>query len=345
MGDSFNINNFDYTEVDKAFYDKYIEPRIPDDVYDVHVHMNLPEHADMIPEERFLKDWALQCGHILTVDDAYSMAAKIFPGVNYRIAGFPWPILEADIEGNNKYMADMRREGRIDPFMCVRPEWEPETIEKTLLEDGFVGFKPYPDMVSGEKGADISIFTFFPHEQWKILERNRLAVMLHLPRKGRFADDDNIRELDEVRQKYPSVTIILAHFGRSFCPYYLKEGLRKLKEADGFYFDTAAVLNPEVYDVAFSEIAVDKILYGSDMPIPLIHGRRAWTEREYINYSREDFVWNKDSHESPEIEKNYTIFLYELIKAILDGMEKAGLSEGQKKAVFKDNSLKALKLV
>ena len=56
MGDSFSVANFDYTDIDRAFYDKHIGPRIPDDVYDVHVHMNLPEHAEMIPKERFLKD-------------------------------------------------------------------------------------------------------------------------------------------------------------------------------------------------------------------------------------------------------------------------------------------------
>ena len=335
---------FDYTEIDKVFYEKNIGPRLPAEVCDVHVHMNLPEHADMIPEERFLKDWALQCGHILTVDDAYSIAEEIFPGITYRIVGFPWPILEADLEGNNTYLVAMKKAGKCDPFMVVRPEWEPEKVEKDLIENGFVGFKPYPDMVTGEKGADVSIFTFFPHEQWEILNRNKLAVMLHLPRKGRFADDDNVRELDEVRQKYPEVTIIIAHFGRSFCPYYLKEGLRKLNGAEGFYFDTAAVLNPGVYDVAFNEISADKILFGSDMPIPLMHGRRTWTDREYKNYCREEYVWNKDSHEPPEIEKNYTLFLYEEIKAILDGIEKAGLSEGQKKGIFRDNSMRALKL-
>jgi hypothetical protein len=28
-------------------------------------------------------------------------------------------------------------------------------------------------------------------------------------------------------KRYPDVTVIIAHFGRSFCPYYLKEGLIK----------------------------------------------------------------------------------------------------------------------
>jgi predicted TIM-barrel fold metal-dependent hydrolase len=335
---------FNYTEIDKAFYDKYLGPRLPAEVYDVHVHMSLPEHTDMLPEERFLKDWALQCVNILTVDDAYRIAVEIFPGIAFRIAGFGWPILEADIKGNNKYLVKMRKAGKIDPFMVVRPEWEPEKVEKNLIDNGFVGFKPYPDMVTGEKGADVSIFTFFPHEQWEILNRNKLAVMLHLPRKGRFADDGNVRELDEARQKYPEVTIIIAHFGRSFCPYYLEEGLRKLNGAEGFYFDTAAVLNPEVYMVAFNKIPSEKILYGSDMPIPLMHGRRKWTDREYINFCREEYEWNKDKHESPEIERNYTLFLYEEIKAILDGIDNAGLSERQKRGVFRDNSMKALKL-
>lgn len=272
---------YEYTEFDVNFYKMFLRSRIPSKIFDVHVHINLPEHIEKVPAERWLSDWALECGRLLPCDDAYACARELFPETEYSIAGFPWPIREADIEGNNNYLAEMRKKGKCSPFMTVNPGWDPESIEETLIKDGFAGFKPYPDMVTGVKGADVSIFSFLPHEQWEILNRHKKAVMLHLPRKGRFSDDDNVRELLEIRLKYPDVIIIIAHFGRSFCPHYLKEGLRKMKGAEGFFFDTSAVLNPEVYDIAFSEISTDKILYGSDMPIPFFHGRSTWTDRDY----------------------------------------------------------------
>ena len=227
--------------------------------------------------------------------------------------------------------------------MAVRPEWNVEHVEETLKKGDFVGFKPYPDMVSGVKGADMSIFDFCPHRQWAVLERHKKAVMLHLPRKERFADEDNIRELKDARQKYPNVTIIIAHFGRSFTPYYLRLGLERLGGPTGFYFDTSAVINPDVYNVAFGEIPADRILYGSDMPITFWHGKREWTERSYVNLTRENYSWNKNRR-SPEEESRYTIILYEGVRAILDAIDRYALGGKAEECVFGDNALAALHL-
>jgi Amidohydrolase len=334
---------YDRTDFDGKFYAEWIAPRLPKRVFDVHVHINLPEHIREVPEGRWLSDWALECGHLLPAEDAYSCARELFPDVEYRIAGFPWPIKEADIEQNNAYLARMQSERMLSPFMTVRPEWDPDYIERTLHEGGFVGFKPYPDMVSGVKGADISIFDFFPRRQWDILNRRKKAVMLHLPRGERLADEDNVRELKEARQKYPDVTIIIAHFGRSFTPYYLRLGLERLGNAGDFFFDTTAVINPEVYDVAFGEIPAERILYGSDMPITFWHGKREWTERSYVNLCRENYSWNKN-RKPPEEEALYTIFLYEEVRSILDALDRFGFDEKIKAGIFGENARYALRL-
>jgi predicted TIM-barrel fold metal-dependent hydrolase len=331
------------TETDEAFYQEHLRRRLPQSIFDVHVHLNLPEHIAAVPETRWLSDWALESGHLLPYDDACTCAKVLYPDLEYSIAGFPWPIREADMRQNNAYLATLRRQGKLAPFMAVRPEWPAAEIEQTLIEGRFVGFKPYPDMVSGVKGAEMSIFDFLPHEQWQILDRHKKAVMLHLPRRGRIADDDNIRELSIARDRYPDVGIILAHFGRSFCPVYLQEGLKKLGGADGYYFDTAAVINPAVYDVAFSRISPSRILYGSDMPILFWHGRREWTEREYRNLCREDFSWNRCRRPAAE-EAGYTLFLYEQMRAILDAMDRHGFPDDGKKGVFGVNARRLLGL-
>lgn len=331
---------FERTPFDDAFYREHIMPRIPSSVFDIHVHINLPEHIAMVPKERWLSDWALESGHLMPCEDAYACAEELYPGVEYQIAGFPWPIREADLHGNNAYLSKMLKLGRLTPFMVVRPSWPADEVEKTLIEGDFVGFKPYPDMLSGVKGAEMSIFDFMSHEQWKILNRHKKALMLHLPRRGRIADDDNVRELKEARDKYPDVAIIIAHFGRSFCPIYLEEGLEKLGGADGFYFDNSAIINPAVYDLAFSRIPSERILYGSDMPILFWHGRQEWTEREYRNLCREKFSWKIPR---PAEEATYTIFLYEQIRSVLDAIDRHGLSEEEKRGIFRDNALRVLR--
>lgn len=332
---------FERTDVDEAFYQEHLRPRLPRSVFDVHVHINLPEHIAGVPESRWRSDWALEAGHLLPAEDAHACVAELYPDVDYQIAGFPWPIREANMHANNAYLADQRSRGMLTPFMTVRPEWSVEDIEKTLVEHQLVGFKPYPDMVSGEKGAEMSIFDFLPHAQWELLDRHRKAVMLHLPRRGRIADADNVSELLEARDRYPRAAIIIAHFGRAFCPVFLEEGLKKLGGADGFLFDTTAVINPAVYDLAFSEIPAEAILYGSDMPILFWHGRREWREREYHNLCREDFSWNTDRR-APEEEAQYTLFLYEQMRVILDAMDHHGFTAHQKQGVFGENAKRVL---
>jgi predicted TIM-barrel fold metal-dependent hydrolase len=333
---------FERSEGDESFYRDYLKPRLPAKIFDVHVHVNLPEHIAAVPPERWLSDWALESGHLLPAEDAYACAAELFPDCSYRIAGFPWPIKEADIEANNAYLAEKRRQGLLSPFMTIRPDWDADWIEDMLLQEGFVGFKPYPDMVSGVKGADISIYDFIPHEHWQIAERHGKAVMLHLPRAGRIADPENVRELREIRQGYPQVPVIIAHFGRSFCPYYLETGLRLLgPDAEGFYFDTAAVINPATYDLALSHIDPRRILFGTDMPILLWHGRRTWSERGYRNLCREEFSW-KIHDEPEEVEAGYTLFLYEQMRAVFDAMERHHLDAGQRSGIFWENAARLL---
>ena len=228
--------------------------------------------------------------------------------------------------------------------MMVRPEWDSGYVEQAFVEGGFVGMKPYPGMVEGGSTGEVGIFEFMPHEQWDILNHRGGAVMLHIGRKERFADERNIHDLLDARDRYPGVTIIIAHLGRSYCPYYLREGLRNMGNPEGFCFDTTAVVNPEVYDIAFDSIPVDNILYGSDMHVLLWHGKREWTERGYKNLAREDFMWNTDRR-SAEEEAKYTLFLYEQMRSMLDAADRHGLTAMQKDNVFGGNARRALKLL
>ena len=73
------------------------------------------------------------------------------------------------------------------------------------------------------------------------------------------------------------------------------------------YFDTAAVLNPEVYELALTTLSPERILFGTDEPIFLWHGKRTWTKTGYQNLAREDFAWNTHS-EGRKTEAGYTFY-------------------------------------
>lgn len=106
---------FEKTPLDVRFYEEHLQPRMPARIFDVHVHLNLPEHVAMVPEERCRSDWTLESGHLLPVQDAYACAPELFPDPRYAIAGMPWPIREADLAANNRYLAGGRAQGLVAP--------------------------------------------------------------------------------------------------------------------------------------------------------------------------------------------------------------------------------------
>jgi predicted TIM-barrel fold metal-dependent hydrolase len=115
------------------------------------------------------------------------------------------------------------------------------------------------------------------------------------------------------------------------------------EDKNAIYFDTSAVLNPEIYEAALESLDWTRILFGSDMPILLWHGKRKWTETEYINLCREDFSWNKHIEERKK-EDHYTFFLYEQINNILNALQKKGAGDKEKQGLFSDNALKAFRI-
>lgn len=330
---------FHITELDKEFYTEQLKDRMPDKFIDSHTHINLQDHLVDVPKERIEDDWALQGGMHMTADDAKFYYDIMFPGKKWSIVAFPFPIRESHIEDNNDYVAMCANEGKIaHGLMCIKPSYSLEYMQHELTIKNFSGVKPYPDMISGKKGAEIDIFQFLPHSHLALLEELNMPIVLHLPRAGRMPDDNNIAELKEIRQKYPALKIIIAHFGRCFTPYHFKQAVDKMGEdIHGFYFDTAAVLNPEVHRLALDKLSHKHILFGTDQPIFLWHGRRKWTEQSYYNLAREDFMWNKE-HESKEVKGKYTFYVYEQINNLLNEMESAGFSTEQKEDVFYNNA-------
>ncbi len=327
---------------DEEFYNKNLKGRLPERIIDAHVHMNLPEHVANVSKETIKNDWAMECGFIMPYEDANQYYSILFPDLKVDTVAFPMPLPEADIRANNGYLEKLQAQGKLKALMTVRPEWDAAYCEETLLKGGFSGFKPYPYMASSVKGAEVSIFDFLPHRQLAILDKHKKAVLIHLPRKGRLPDDDNIWEIKTIVDRYPNIKVVIAHYGRCFTHKFLEEGLKKLGEVtNAIYYDTAAVMNPQVHKAAFESLGTERILFGTDIPILLWHGRRRWTETEYFNLCRENFSWNK--HEELDKEAKYTFFVYEQVKNMLDSLMQAGASTQDINNIFSLNADKVYK--
>lgn len=330
------VSYFKKTSLDESFYLEHIKDRIPSHIIDMHLHISLEKF--LINASPDPSDWSVQCGSRMSVEDYYAYAAEFYPDSKVEANALPAVTKGMDVLGNNAYVAELKREGKVRyAHMLNDPSRSGEETERELIEGNFDGYKPYPDFVSGVKGFDIGMFDFISEEQYKVLDKHKKTMVLHLPRPGRFPDDSNIRELREIRQKYPDIKIIIAHCGRSYAIDLIKEAHRKLgDDRNGFHYDLAAVLNPAVLDYMLENFPQNKIMYGTDLPIFLWHGRRRWTNTEYFNLCREDFAFNRHE-EGPEAESKYTFFIYEQLKNILDSTYKYGGKE-LAEAVFAKNA-------
>ena len=321
---------FHRTELDESFYADHLLPRLPREIIDAHAHFNLPEHVSRVSKEAIAGDWALECGLLMSYEDACAYYRTLFPDITVYLTALPWPLRDADTAANNDYISRISRFPHIRGLMTIRPEYGVGMIERAFLEGGFSGFKPYPYMASAVKGAEVSIFDFMTHEQFALANRLRVPVLLHLPRAERLPAPENVAEIRTILEQYPNVKLVIAHFGRCFNVEYFEQALVALgDDIHRVWFDTAAVLNPAVHRLAFAELDYRKILFGTDLPIFLWHGKREWKNGHYTNLCRENFSWNK--HLYPDDEENYTFFVYEQIKNMLDII---GDDEEKKSAVF-----------
>lgn len=327
------LDYFSKKERDFDFFNEHIAPRLPKELFDMHLHVTRPEDTAGISREAVDKDWALQCGYSMDVEDLRAYCETLWTDRRVSVTAFPFPVRGVDLRSANEYLARLLKDEENltsnvavrAAAMAVAPSFDADECEQQMLDHGFIGYKPYPDLVSGEKGAEIKIPDFIPDRYMKSLDKHKRAVILHLPRAKRIADPDNIKELLELRQKFPDVKIIIAHYGRSYNIEVIKKAYAEFgSDIEGFYFDNAAVLNPAVHTFMLEHIPHDKIFFGTDMPILMWHGKREWNNGTYQNFSRETFKWNSEKTTSAEDEEKYTFLLYEQAKYLLDSIYAIG---------------------
>ena len=336
---------FQKTDRDRAFFEEHIDPRLPKTIFDMHLHLTRPSDCTGIPQEAVEKDWAMQSGISMDKDDLRGYTQTLWGKRRFLANAFPMPIRGVDLMSANRHLADLLRENDPDDDLVIRtaevaisPEFDPDECEEMMLNGGFLGYKPYPDLVSGQKGADIRIPDFLPDAFMRSLDRNRRAVTIHLPRAERIASPLNIREMLELRQKFPDAKIIIAHYGRSYNIEVIEKAYAAMgRDIEGFYFDNAAVINPAVHRFMLEHVPQDRIFYGSDLPLLLWHGKRTWENGTYQNHAREPFPWTANDTATAEEKETYTFLHYEQMKNILDVVYEIG-GEALAEQVFRKNA-------
>lgn len=334
---------FDYTDVDRAFWQEHLEGWLPKRLIDSHVHVADTTLRPTPPSPEIRRQfWVNEVAEPIAADGLQRAADICYPEREISFVAFGSVSRSWDIERSNAYIADQCSRRGWHGLAVLLPEWTQEQLAAQLDRPGIIGVKPYYSMISGDDGTheghiEASIFDFLPHRALEVLDDRRAWVTLHVPKTERLGHHDNIREVREIRRRYPRVNLVLAHLGRCYTLPHAREGLLPLADDAGLFFDNSAVMNPDVHRLALEVLGPRRILYGTDNPVFYMRGRRQYTGRSYINRTSYPFHFNQ-SRESSQIEAGYTLYLYEDLLAVKQACGQLGLTRQDVEDVFYNNA-------
>jgi hypothetical protein len=339
-----------YTEVDRAFWMEHLEGFLPARIIDAHTHI-FPAHLRRWPmtEQMRRQYWVNEVAEPIDAATTHRCIETVFHGRDVRCLAFGSPSLDFDLPALDEYVrGECRRRGWWS-LAILDPSWTAEQLEAELDKPGVIGVKPYYALLgrtphTRDQYLESSIFEFLPHRHLEVLDARRSWVTLHVPRAGRLAHPDNIREVLEIRTRYPGVTLVVAHFGRCYTEPHARAALPQLAGQEGLYFDNSAVLNPAVHRLALGLLGPSRVLYGTDNPVFYMRGRQKWEGQTYINLTSHPFHFNRQ-RESPQVEATYTLYMYEALRAIRDACADLRLTDTDVKAIFHDNAQKLIQSI
>ena len=327
--------------VDKRFYEEELAPWLPARITDCHVHVGIGEGSKPISPERYKAMWALEVGCHQSWRQQRETYRALFPEQEVSALAFGNVYFEIDAERENEYVLSgiLDERNRAEGLLVTRPETSATDIAEAFSK-GFLGIKPYPDLVDGMT-TEVSIYDFLPRRHLEIVNDLEGIVMLHLPRAGRLGDPDNIRETIEISETYSRIKLILAHVGRAYCLPTAKRGLPPLANHRRILFDVSANLNSDVFQFALETVGPERLLFGTDLPVMLIRGVREHVGERYINHTDGPYSWNT-SRKSAEEESSYTFYVYEQLKALIEAIRRAGYGRDAVESIMYSNGARLL---
>ena len=339
-----------YTDVDRAFWREHLEDFLPAQIIDAHTHI-FPSHLRRCPvtEEMRRQYWVNEVAEPIDAATAQHCTETVFPNRLVRCLAFGSPSLDYDIPAVNEYVRGECLHRDWWSLAMSDPSWSTERLETELGKPGVIGVKPYYTLLghspqTRDQYLEAGIFDFLPHRHLEVLNARRSWVTLHVPKAGRLAHPDNIRQVLEIRERYPDITLVIAHLGRCYTEPVARAALPAFTGCHGLYFDNSGVLNPAVHRLAMELLGPSRILYGTDNPVFYMRGRQKWQGQQYVNLTNHPFHFNRQ-RESHDIEAAYTLYMYEALRAIRDACADLKLDKMDVRAIFYDNALRLIQSI
>jgi hypothetical protein len=343
---------FEITETDRLLYERELRDFLPDVIFDTHSHLWL-ESFWATPDSANLRavSWPYLVARDNSVQDLAESYQLLFPGKRVVPMVFANPEPNDDLNVHNHYVRQSAYEYHYPALYFSHPRQSAAEVERGVLEGGFLGLKSYLNLSPAHiPEPDIRIPDFFPPSHLDVLNRHGWIMMLHIPRPGRLKDPVNLADIAWIKRTYPRIRLILAHVGRAYCPQDVGDALEVLSLFDDLLFDFTANCNPDVLETLVGNIGVNRVLFGSDLPITRMRMRRVCENGHYVNLVPPglygDVSGDPSMREvSPEEGKTLTFFLYREALAMKTALQRLSFSTKEAERVFAGNARDLLSAV
>lgn len=339
---------FPITEFDRAVYQEKLRDFLPEEIIDIHTHVwtGAPAKGHSGDSPARTVSWPDLVARENAIEDLMESYRLLLPGKKASALIFANHVNAENFKERNAYTARAADVSGYPALYFSHPRQSGEEVERAVAEGGFFGLKSYLDLADERIAAeDICIFDFFPRQQLQSMDKLGAVVMLHIPRRLRLRDPVNLRQILEIKERYPRLRLILAHVGRAYCESDVGDALDVLRAAPDLLFDFSANTNARVFSQLLESVGPERVLFGSDLPITRMRMRRICVNASYCNLVPRGLYGDVsgDPHmaEAPEGEE-LTFFFYEELLAMKAACEAAGFGPAEAERLFYQNARKVL---
>jgi uncharacterized protein len=327
--------NFVYDAVDEAVWKNELDPFLPSRIFDFHGHTYLAEFSPS-------KQGESSNPSTPSVVNGYpheafaAVEARLWPGREFKALVFGTVAGDVDIDATNAYARQAAEIYGWHALMVPHIEDDANAHLDRIREGGFLGLKPYYSFVRDKSPAEVTLDDMVPPAMREAADRAGLILTVHIPRPGRLADPVNIEGLRRLCSDCPNAKVMLAHFGRSYFPEAIGDGLA-LADLPNLYPEMSMVQDWEVYEAVFNTFDRSRIIFALDLPVAQEKGKCLGINGQRHFFTQKKHLWS--IHAEPGIyEIRCTLFAYEMARAAKKASERCGLTRDEIDGYFWANA-------
>ncbi|MFT5322953.1 MAG: glutamate-1-semialdehyde 2,1-aminomutase [Planctomycetaceae bacterium] len=320
------------TPADLELFKSKVGDFVPPDAFDAHAHWYDLRH--LVEDDGTIE--VPEVGY-----DAMLASMRRWMGDRVLTEGlyFGFPTRDVDCQAENLFVADqVRAHSGCRGLMLIRPDDDPAEVERTLIDDGFSGFKVYHVFASREDTFNSDQSEFLPDWAWEIAHRRGLWITMHMVLPKALSDPRNLTYIQDRCRKYPGANLVLAHAARGFNAAHTADAIDGLRGIDNVYFDTSAICEPTAFEAIIRATGTTRLMYGSDFPVSEFRGKALSVGDGFMWIYEHNVDWDDWKHAKPNVVG------IESLLALQQAARTMCLNDGDLERIFRTNARQLLRI-